>query len=79
MNQTPDIPAEWLADFEAASRRSLEQRFKYSFVKTYKPILDDSEYRSWETMVKYRVWCRGNLPDWLGYGRRDGDSSNNTE
>jgi hypothetical protein len=63
------IPADWLAEFEAASRRSLEQRFRYSFIKTYKPVLDDAEYRSFDTMAEYRDWCEKNLPDWLGYGR----------
>jgi hypothetical protein len=32
----PKIPAEWLAEFEAAARRPLEQRLRYAFVKTYK-------------------------------------------
>ena len=63
------IPADWLADFEAASRRSLKTRFRYAFVKTYKPVLDDAPYRSFESMEAYRRWCEENLPDWLGYGR----------
>jgi hypothetical protein len=62
------IPTDWLAEFEAAARRSLEQRFRYSFIKTYKPVLDDAEFRSFDTMVEYRDWCEKNLPDWLGYG-----------
>jgi len=64
-----DIPAEWLADFAAAARRPLAQRFRYSFVHTYKPVLDDARYRSFESMEDYRRWCQENLPDWLGYGR----------
>lgn len=63
------IPREWLEEFEAAARRPLEQRFKYSFIKTYKPVLDDAKYRSFETMEEYRRWCEENLPSWLGYGR----------
>lgn len=63
------IPAEWLEEFEAASRRSLETRFRYAFIKTYKPVLDDASYRSFETMEDYRRWCEEKLPDWLGYGR----------
>lgn len=63
------IPADWLADFEAASRRSLKTRFRYAFVKTYKPVMDDAPYRSFESMEAYRQWCEENLPDWLGYGR----------
>lgn len=69
MRETPDIPADWLAEFEAAARRPLKQRFKYGFVKTYKPVLDDVDYRSWDTTAEYRQWCEENLPDWLGYGR----------
>lgn len=64
-----DIPADWLAEFEAARTRSLEERFRYSFIRTYKPVLDDSKYRSFDTMAEYRQWCEDNLPDWLGYGR----------
>jgi hypothetical protein len=60
---------EWLADFEAAARRSLEQRMKYAFIKTYKPVLDDADYRSFDTMQEYRKWCEENLPSWLGYHR----------
>ena len=60
---------EWLAEFEAASRRPLATRLKYAFVRTYKQVLDDEPYRSFETMEDYRCWCEENLPSWLGYGR----------
>ena len=63
------IPDEWLAEFEAAARRPLETRFRYAFVRTYKPVLDDEEFRAFDTMEDYRQWCEDNLPDWLGYGR----------
>ena len=63
------IPSDWLADFEAAARRPLESRLRYSFIHTYKPVLDDAPYRSFDTMEEYRRWCEDNLPDWLGYGR----------
>jgi len=63
------IPSEWLEEFDAAAKRSLETRFRYSFIKTYKPVLDDASYRSFDTMEQYRKWCEDNLPDWLGYGR----------
>jgi hypothetical protein len=29
------IPPDWLAEFEAAARRPLETRFRYSFIHTY--------------------------------------------
>lgn len=64
-----EIPADWLAEFEAAARRPLETRMKYSFIRTYKPVLDDQTYRSFDSMEEYRRWCEDNLPDWLGYGR----------
>ncbi len=64
-----DIPPDGLAEFEAAAQRPLETRFKYSLIKTYKPVMDDARFRSIETMEEYRRWCGENLPDWLGYGR----------
>lgn len=65
----PDTPREWLEEFEAAAGRSLETRFKYAFIRTYKPVLDDAPFRAFETMDEYRRWCEAKLPSWLGYGR----------
>ncbi len=64
-----NIPREWLQEFEAASRRSLETRMRYAFIRTYKPVLDDEPYRAWDTTEEYRRWCEEKLPMWLGYGR----------
>src|SRR5437764_15000161 len=64
-----DIPAEWLAEFEAAARRPLQTRFRYAFIHTYKPVLDDEPFRAFDTTADYRRWCEENLPDWLGYWR----------
>ena len=64
-----DVPKEWLDDFEAAARRPLEIRFRYAFIRTYKPVLDDEPFRAFETTADYRRWCEEPLPDWLGYGR----------
>jgi hypothetical protein len=64
-----DIPREWLEEFEAASRRPLATRFKYAFIKTYKPVMDDAHFRAFDTTADYRRWCEENLPNWLGYGR----------
>jgi hypothetical protein len=73
---TPDIPnphdserKAWEEEFAAAARRPLSERFRYSFVWTYKPVLDDAPYRSFESMADYRQWCATQLPSWLGYGR----------
>jgi hypothetical protein len=68
-NVSSGIPPDWLAEFEAAARRSLETRFRYAFIRTYKPVLDDAPFRSFDTTADYRRWCEENLPDWLGYGR----------
>jgi hypothetical protein len=71
MEAAPDDQTvkEWEREFEAAARRPLEQRLRYAFIKTYKPVLDDAPFRSFDTMEEYRQWCEENLPDWLGYGR----------
>ena len=60
---------EWREAFEAAAKRPLEQRMRYAFIRTYKPVLDDAPFRSFDTMEEYRKWCEDNLPGWLGYGR----------
>ena len=62
------IPPDWLAEFEAAANRSLRTRFRYAFIKTYKPVLDDEPFRAFDRTADYRRWCEDNLPDWLGYG-----------
>jgi hypothetical protein len=62
---TPDLRAE----FDAAAARPLATRLRYAFIKTYKPVLDDAPYRSFETMEEYRRWCERELPTWLGYAR----------
>jgi hypothetical protein len=68
--EEPDAESrEWWAEFEASARRPLEQRLRYAFLHTYKPVLDDAPYRSFDSMEEYRAWCEANLPDWLGYGR----------
>lgn len=57
------------AEFEAAARRPLAEHFNYCFIKTYRPVLDDARYRSFDTMEEYRRWCEENLPSWLGFHR----------
>ena len=63
------IPADWLADFEAASRRPLPVRMRYAFIHTDKPGLTEKRVRAFDTMAAYRDWCERHLPSWLGYGR----------
>jgi len=69
MEVTPELLREWEAEFAAAARRPLRIRMRYAFIKTYKPVLDDASYRSFETTAAYRRWCEEHLPGWLGYGR----------
>lgn len=80
MRAAPSAPAEnlgilseelrdWEREFEAAARRPLRQRFKYAFIRTYKPVLDDARFRAFATTREYREWCEQNLPSFLGYGR----------
>jgi len=68
-DESSALASQWLEEFEAAARRPLKTRFRYSFIHTYKPVLDDEPYRAFDTMEDYRRWCEANLPDWLGYGR----------
>jgi hypothetical protein len=69
MEATAEQLREWEAEFDAAARRPLETRLRYAFIRTYKPVLDDAPYRSFDSMAEYRAWCEANLPSWLGYGR----------
>lgn len=55
--EAPAIPDEWLAEFEAASRRPLEQYMRYAFIRTYGPVLDDAGCCFSYTMRAYRRWC----------------------
>jgi hypothetical protein len=65
---TPEELRQWEAEFEAAAKRPLAQRMHYAFIRTYKPVMDDAKFRSFDTMEDYRQWCRTELPSWLGYG-----------
>lgn len=49
-------------EFEAMAKRPLKDRINYGFIKTYRPVLDDQPYRSFESMEEYRQWCEENLP-----------------
>ena len=62
------VNPEWWAEFEAVRHRPFELHMKYAFIHTYKPVLDDAPFRSFETTAEYRQWCNRHLPKWLGYG-----------
>ena len=63
---------DWLREFQEQCERSLqrtvEERMRYGFNYVYKPVLDDAEWRSFDSTAEYRQWCRENLPEYLGYG-----------
>ena len=44
---TPELRAE----FEANAKRPLQTRMRYAFIRTYKPLLDDVHYRSFDSMA----------------------------
>lgn len=55
---------DWIEEFEAAAKRPLETRFRYAFIRTYKPVLDDERHRAFDSLAAYRGWCEANLcPD----------------
>jgi hypothetical protein len=62
-----------LEQFRDQCRRQMDRplalRLKYGFFRTYKPVLDDSPWRAFDTMSEYRAWCEGNLPAYLGFKR----------
>ncbi len=68
MAKAENEPIEW-EDFEAVAKRPFDQHIRNSFVHTYKPVLDDANFRSFNSMEEYRRWCKENLPDWLGFSR----------
>ena len=52
---------------ERHMKRPVEDRMRFGFYRSYKPVLDDAPYRSFETMAEYREWCHNYLPPYLGY------------
>jgi hypothetical protein len=56
---------------ERGLQRSVQDRMRYGFCYVYKPVLDDAQWRSFDSTAEYRKWCRENLPEYLGYGELD--------
>jgi len=74
MNNESESPKEdWLPEFieecQRCLRMTVDGRIRFGFTYEYKPIFDDAEWRSFDSMEEYRRWCEANLPSWLGYGR----------
>lgn len=66
---------DWQADFreqcERNLRRTVAERMRYGFCYVYKPVMDDEDWRSFNSTSEYRLWCKQNLPKYLGYGDPD--------
>lgn len=56
-------------EFELSLQRRIAERIRRGFIKTYKPVMDDSPYRVFPRMKDYHRWCEEKLPRWLGYGK----------
>jgi hypothetical protein len=56
---------------ERSLQRSVAERMRYGFCYVYKPVLDDAQWRTFDSTAEYRKWCRDNLPVYLGYGELD--------
>ena len=54
---------QWRAEFDAARARPFELHMKYAFIHTYKPVLDDEPYRSFETTEDYGDGATGTCPN----------------
>jgi len=66
------VPEGWeilRKEFELALKRSMVDRMRRGFIKTYKPVIDDLPYRIFNRMRDYHRWCETELPTWLGYGK----------
>src|SRR5947208_2243167 len=65
-----------MAEFRRECRRtmnmSVQDRMRFGFTYGYKPVLDDAQWRSFDSMEEYRRWCDHNLPKELGYGSSEG-------
>lgn len=57
-------------DFETSLKRSLKQKMEYSFIRTFKPVIDEGTgFRAFLKLSDYKKWCE-KLPGFLGYGKK---------
>jgi len=63
------VPSEWREEFEAAARRPLQNRMRYGFIRTYKPVLDDAPFRSWNSTAELTLSFDDRSLDGGGAGR----------
>ena len=67
-SMTSDESQDFRRQCERNLERSVSDRMRYGFNYVYKPVLDDADWRSFNSMEEYRQWCREKLPKYLGYG-----------
>ena len=48
MPDSTSVDPDCLAEFEAAARRPLATRWRYAFIRTHRPVLDDAKYRAFD-------------------------------
>ena len=69
------MDVDFIQQCERQLDRTVDERIKYGFFRSYKPILDDVNHRSFESMKEYRQWADENLPRYLGFKIvEDGDA-----
>jgi hypothetical protein len=56
-------------DFMDGLSRTVEERIGLGFVPFKIPVIDEMQYRIFETMEGYRKWSEKELPHFLGYYR----------
>ena len=54
-------------DFADGLSRSVNERIELGFIIMKLPVIDDEDYRVFDTMEEYHRWANNNIPDWLGY------------
>ena len=75
MPETPDPLDEFRDQCRRNIGRPIDQHIRYGFCYVYKPVLDDADYRVFDTMEEYRLWCHEHLPSYLGYKLREDDET----
>ncbi len=54
-------------DFTDGLSRSVYERIELGFIIMKLPVIDDENYRIFDTMEEYKKWADKNIPSWLGY------------
>jgi hypothetical protein len=70
LEATGHLTLELLAEFEANAKRPLKTRMRYAFLRTYKPVLRDARYRSFDTIEEYGAGAMRNCLSGLATGQK---------